>query len=158
MAKFKKFLLLALLFVVFNVHCQSYMPGGESFLESESPLRTARAQTTLDQLRAVNDMPAARMAAWAINVHPVIAAVFAEQTYSTELRMLVSQASWLIEQRTRSFFESHLDENQGRVRDILAPRLLEKHGDLLEQAKILMWMVDMHPVKAADNNSESLES
>lgn len=152
MSQSKKFLLLILISLAFTLHCSDSEIDESDGNGDCGGVHTATTSmvsnpSSLEQLLAVNGIPADRMASWAINVHPVIAGVLGSENYSSDLRNLVSASSWLIEQRTQSVFESHLEENQGRVKDVLAPRLLENNGNLPEQAKILMWMVDMHPQK-----------
>lgn len=155
----KKFLLLILAALAFNVECATL--GAHTFgtedLKEGSPLRVASTPSALEQLLSVdlNAILVDRIAAWNQHVHPVIAEVLGSENYSQDLRNIVSAASWKMEIIMRKPFDGDEEVNKGRVLELAASLLACK--SLEEQAVVLMHMVEMHKI-FAQQPAESVES
>ena len=101
------------------------------------------------------EFSAGRVEAWDLHIHPLIETLFTEAglQYSLYLRDMCNSTFHEIEQGMKSLFENDLMGNQARVRDMLAPSLLqaEKEEGTLDarrrqQSDILRKMLDAHPM------------
>lgn len=123
-----------------------------AMLESTWP-DPADGEACYKKLNGQTEFPAERVPAWDEHIHLLIQVHFtgAGMEYSGNLRNLCNAAFYFIEQGMGRVFESGLEDNQARVRDMLAPKLLEIEQGSTEQklhaqAGVLVWMIKAHPM------------